>query len=263
MSDRSNPSTTLKGVYVTETKTGKVLYRASVTKASRHISLGSYPDEKKAHKAYLTALKVLENNSISLNDFQDFKALKYDKAVILMNLRDNGIYFGTPIYLHKDYFNYYLSPDIVFTFDLEDLFYFSSHKISKRGGHYFVADYGSQVSVGSRFGLKPYSVVGRDCRFINDDPFDYRRSNLEILNTYHGVVISPDKKGYIARIHTSGYTKIGFYESALEAAIAYNKAADILKKKTGDKNYPENYIDEVSGKVYAEIYNAVKINPNI
>ena len=177
-----------------------------------------------------------------------------------MNLRDNGIYFGTPIYLHKDYFNYCLSPDIVFTFDLEDLFYFSSHKISKRGGHYFVSDYGSQVSVGSRFGLKPYSVEGRDCRFINGDNFDYRRSNLEILNTYHGVIVSPDQKGYIARIHTSGYTKIGFYESALEAAIAYNKAVDVLKRKNGDKNYPENYIDEVSGKVYAEIYNSIKIN---
>jgi hypothetical protein len=112
--------------------------------------------------------------------------------------------------------------------------------------------------VGSRFGLKPYSVAGRDCRFINEDPYDYRRSNLEILNTYHGVVYSPEKKGYIARIHTSGYTKIGIYPSALEAAIAYNKAVDILKKK-GDKNYPENYIDEVSGKVYAEIYNSIEI----
>ena len=263
MSKSENNAKTPKGVYITETAAGKVLYRASVTKASRHISLGSYPDVKKAHKAYLTALKVLENNSISLDDFQDFKALKYEKAVILMNLRDNGIYFGTPIYLRKDYFNYHLTPDIVFTFDLEDLFYFSSHKISRRGGHFFVADYGSQVSIGSRFGLKPYSVEGRDCRFINGDPYDYRRSNLEILNTYHGVIVSPDQKGYIARIHTSGYTKIGFYESALEAAIAYNKAVDMLKRKNGDKNWPENYIDEVSGKVYAEIYNSVKINPNL
>jgi hypothetical protein len=99
--------------------------------------------------------------------------------------------------------------------------------------------------------------VGRDCRFINGDELDYRRSNLEILNTYHGVIQGPGGK-YIARIHTSGYTKIGEYDSALEAAIAYNKAVDNLKK-TSNKNFPENYIDEVSGKVYAEIYNSIKL----
>ena len=214
----------------------------------------------------ITFLKVLENNSISLDDFQVFSHLKYEKAVILINFRDNGICFGTPIYLRKDYFNYYLSADRVFTFDLDDLFYFSSHKISSRGGHYFVADYGSQISLGSRFGLKAYSVAGRDCVFINHDPMDFRRENLEILNTYHGVILTPDKRSYIARIHTSGYTRIGTYETALEAAIAYiayNKAVDILSRNPASKNYPVNYIDEVSGKVYAEIYNSVRINPSL
>ena len=253
----------LKGVYITTTASGKILYRASVTRNGRHISLGSYDSEEKAHLAYQDATGILENNSISLHDFQVFSHLKYEKAVILINFRDNGIYFGTPIYLRKDYFNYYLSADQVFTFDLDDLFYFSSHKISSRGGHYFVADYGSQISLGSRFGLKPYSVEGRDCRFINRDPFDFRRVNLEILNTYHGVILSPDGKSYIARIHTSGYTKIGTYPTALEAAIAYNKAVDILSRNSSPKNYPLNYIDEVSGKVYAEIYNAIQINPSI
>ncbi|MCR4791457.1 MAG: hypothetical protein K5871_01765 [Lachnospiraceae bacterium] len=253
----------LKGVYIAGTASGRILYRASLTKNGRHISLGSYPTEKKAHLAYEEASKLLENNSISLNDFQVFENLAFEKAVILINYRDNGLYFGTPIYLRKEYFNYYLDHDRVFTFDLDDLFYFSSHKITARGGHYFVADYGSQVSIGSRFGLKPYSVVGRDCRFINSDPFDYRRENLEITNTYHGVIPSPDGKGYIARLHTSGYTKIGTYDSALEAAIAYNKALDIVKKRPGAKNFPENYIDEVSGKVYAEIYNSVSINLGI
>ncbi len=246
-----------KGVYITTTSTGKVLNRASITYHGRHISLGSYKSVAAAHKAYKTATQILENNSITPDDFQVLKALKYEKAVILMNFRDNGIYFGTPIYLKKEFFNYYLTPEKVFTFDLDDLFYFSSHKITARGGHYFVADYGSQVSVGFRFGLKPYSVVGRDCRFINGDELDYRRSNLEILNTYHGVIQGPGGK-YIARIHTSGYTKIGEYDSALEAAIAYNKAVDNLKK-TSNKNFPENYIDEVSGKVYAEIYNSIKL----
>ena len=248
----------LKGVYIHTTPAGTTLYRASVTVKGKHISLGSYKSEKEAHAAYKNALKVLENVNITPNDFQELKKIKYEKAVILMNLRDNGLYFKTPIYLRKDYFNYYLDNDTVFSFDRDDLFYFSSHKISKRGGHYFVADYGSQISVGSRFGLKPYSVAGRDCNFLNGDTLDFRRSNLEITNTYHGVIQNPKGPGYIARIHTSGYTKIGVYPSALEAAIAYNKAVDILKKSSS-KNYPENYIDEVSGKVYAEIYNNINI----
>ncbi|MBP1584868.1 MAG: hypothetical protein ILP17_04170 [Lachnospiraceae bacterium] len=247
---------------MTRTASGKTLYRASVTRNGRHISLGSYPSEKHAALAYQDAISILENNSISLDDFQVFSHLKYEKAVILINFRDNGIYFGTPIYLRKDYFNYFLSADQVFTFDLDDLFYFASHKISSRGGHYFVADYGSQITLGSRFGLKPYSVAGKDCVFINHDPFDLRRENLEILNTYHGVILSPDKRSYIARIHTSGYTKIGTYPTALEAAIAYNKAVDILTRNSS-KNYPVNYIDEVSGKVYAEIYNSLTINPSL
>ena len=111
------------------------------------------------------------------------------------------------------------------------------------------------------YGLS-YSVEGRDCRFINGDNLDFRRSNLEILNTYHGVIPEKEGKGYIARIHTSGYTKVGTYDSALEAAIAYNKAVDIIKKSSS-KQYPENFIDEVSGKIYADIYNSLEINPNI
>lgn len=261
--DTNDHKSPLKGVYITKTSAGKILYRASVTRCGRHISLGSYPSEITANLAYQDAISILENNSISLDDFQVFSHLKYEKAVILINYRDNGIYFGTPIYLRKDYFNYYLSPDRVFTFDLDDLFYFSSHKISSRGGHYFVADYGSQISLGSRFGLKPYSVAGRDCVFINHDPMDFRRENLEILNTYHGVILSTDKRSYIARIHTSGYTRIGTYPTALEAAIAYNKAVDILSRTPSSKNYPLNYIDEVSGKVYAEIYNSISINPSL
>ena len=265
MNELKNPdnSNLPKGVYITVTPAGKTLYRASVTHRGRHISLGSYPSVKKAHSAYLSAAQILQNNSITLNDFQDFRALKYEKAVSLINFRDNGLYFRTPIYLRKDHFNYYLSPDEMFSFDLEDLFYFASHSIQKRGGHFFVSDYGSQITLGTRFGLKTYSVTGRDNHFINGDDMDFRRINLEISNIYHGVVLSDDKRSYIARIHTSGYTRIGVYPTALEAAIAYNKAVDILRKKGSDKKFPENYIGEISGKVYAEIYNSLTVNPRL
>ena len=106
MNDNTEHKSTLKGVYITRTASGKTLYRASVTRNGRHISLGSYPSEKHAALAYQDAISILENNSISLDDFQVFSHLKYEKAVILINFRDNGIYFGTPIYLRKDYFNY-------------------------------------------------------------------------------------------------------------------------------------------------------------
>ena len=35
--------------------------------------------------------------------------------------------------------SYYLSPSHVLKFDPDDLFYYSSHKIMRRGNHYFVA----------------------------------------------------------------------------------------------------------------------------
>lgn len=84
-------------------------------------------------------------------------------------------------------FYYYLTPHHVLKFDLEDLFYYSSHKIMRRGNHYFVSDYGMQLTLTSRYGIKSYAVPGRDYCFRNGDPTDFRRENLQIHNIYHGV----------------------------------------------------------------------------
>lgn len=70
---------------------------------------------------------------------------------------------------------------------MEDLFYYSSHKIMCRGNHYFVADYGMQQTLTSRYGIKSYGVPGVDYCFVNGDPTDFRRENLQIHNIYHGV----------------------------------------------------------------------------
>ena len=48
-----------------------------------------------------------------------------------------------------------------------------------------------------------------------------------------------------------------------EAAIAYNKAADILIKNGFKKAFMQNYIDDCSNKEYAEIYSRVKISDTI
>ena len=86
--------------------------------------------------------------------------------MILINFRDNGIYFGTPIYARPKFFYYYLSPVDVLKFDIDDLFYYSSRKIMKRGEHLFVADYGMQVNILNRYGIRSFAVAGKDYLFL-------------------------------------------------------------------------------------------------
>ena len=54
----------------------------------------------------------------------------------------------------------------------------------RRGGHLFVADYGMQVNIASRYGIKNFAVENRDYRFVNGNDHDFRYANIEILNTY-------------------------------------------------------------------------------
>ena len=56
---------------------------------------------------------------------------------------------------------------------------------------------------------------------------------------------------------------MGTYASELEAAIAYNKAIDILKKAGVDKAYTPNYIEGISPIVYADLYSSIKVSPGL
>lgn len=255
----------LPGVYQTTLKDGTTSYRASMTYKNKHISLGSFPEENEAHEAYLMGNMILTTKQLQIHDYSKKSALSFEKWVSLVNLRDNGIYFSTPIYLQKSYFIYYLATDIELKFDLDDLFYYASHKIMQRNGHLFVADYGMQVSVPSRYGIKNYAIPGKDYIFINQDPYDFRYENIQILNTYYGVstVQKKNETKYRARLHIRSYYLIGYYDSALEAAIAYNKAVDIVRKNGITKNYTINYIDEVPASVYADIYDKLSISDRI
>ena len=89
--------------------------------------------------------------------------------------------------------------------------------------------------------------------------------NLDILNSYHGVSFCPDQAPncYITRIHVNGYLKVGAYATAIEAAIAYNKAADLLKKAGINKNFQTNYIDRMSSAAYADLYYHLPISSRI
>ena len=253
------------GVYYTSLKDGTPSYRASITYCGRHIALGSFDNDKDAGKAYKDASKILNNPKYDISSYNKKMTLPFDKYVSLVNYRDKGMYISNPIYLEKKYFLYYLSPDQVLKFDIDDLFYYSSHKIMKRGSHLFVADYGSQLSVLQRYGIKSYAVLGRDYRFANNDPTDLRYENIIILNRYHGVRQFAEK-GFIrykAVIHVKSNYVIGKYNSEAEAAIAYNKAADMLIKQGIDKNYELNYIEELTASQYADIYMKTKISPKI
>ena len=255
----------LPGVYETTLKDGTVSCRASITFRGKHISLGSFSAEKPAHEAYVLASCLLSDCTHKIPDYRQNSPLSFEKWVCLINLRDNGIYFATPIYLMKSYFVYYLEPELELKFDLDDLFYYASHKIMRRGGHLFVADYGMQVTLSSRYGIKNYAVEGKDVQFINGDPYDYRYENIKILNAYHGVGMY-HKKGtvtYRARIHLRSYYLIGYYDSAVEAAVAYNKAVDVLKKKYPAKQYELNYIPELKASEYAALYRSIQISPRI
>lgn len=255
----------LAGAFKAQQKNGKYYYRSSVTYRNKHISLGSYDTEERANAAYNVAKDIISNKDITIDAYRTDTALDFDKFVTLINFRDNNVYIKNPIYLEKSYFQYYLTPSMIFKFDIDDLFYFASHKISRRNGHLWVADYGMQVNLYSRYGIKPHAVLGRDYRFINGDRYDFRYDNIEIINRYTGVyaVKRSVYTKYSARILVNGLYTIGTYDTEIEAAIAYNKAADIIKKARPNKNFRQNYIESLSAKEYALMYIKVPISDRI
>ena len=252
------------GVYQTCKKDGTIYYRSSLTYKNKHISLGSFDTEKEAHTAYKEAYDILFSK-ITLNRLlrHHFKVLTFDKAITLINFRDNQIYIGTPIYLRKKFFSYFLSQTEELTFDIDDLFYYSSHRILRRQGHLYVNDYGMQVTLLSRYGIKSHAVLNRDYYFVNDNPFDMRYSNIVVVNRYFGVTEYKTHKGttrYRVKIHINGNYTIGTYSTEEKAAIAYNKAVDLAKTFGVTKNFPENYIEDLSPKDYADTYIKLKIS---
>ena len=255
----------LTGVYSALKKDGTKYFRASFTYQTKHISLGSYATESDAHQAYLLAQKILFGDQYSLDNYSDHYILPFSYYVMLINLRDNKLYIKTPIYLKNKVFHYYFSPDDYYIFDADDLFFYSTHTISRRGGHLFVADYGMQVNILSRYGIKNHAVIGRDYEFLNNNPHDFRYENIRIINRFQGVN-QKSYKGkvvYEATIHVNGNYLIGRYEDEITAAIAYNVAATQLIKKGILKEFPVNYIESIDSQTYKHIFQTVHISDKI
>lgn len=244
---------------------GTIDYRASLTWKRKHIALGSFKTGKRAHEAYLEGMDALTHPEVTMDSIPKKTALPFEKYVILINYRDKGIYIPTPIYMQKRYFLYYLSRKLVYKFDIDDLFYYSSHKIMKRGKHLFVADYGSQINILNRYGIRSHAVLNRDYRFINGDQTDLRYLNIEIINRYQGVrrYISRGMQKFKTVIHVQSNYVVGHYETEEEAAIAYNKAADVLAKSGISTKFRQNYLEDLSASDYAEIYRRIPISPRV
>ncbi|MCR4989504.1 MAG: hypothetical protein K6A38_01390 [Lachnospiraceae bacterium] len=255
----------LRGVSTAVKKDGTTYYRSSITHQNKHISLGSYDSPFDAHQAYWEAAILLTKKDMSISDYNPDRMLDYRKWVILVNFRDNDLYITAPIYLRPNYFEYHLSPGNVLKFSTDDLFYYSKKQIMQRGRHFFVADYGMQVNILNRYGIKNYAVEGRDFIFKNGDNMDFRYDNIKIINSYHGVTSKMTKNGmrYTARIHIIGNYTIGRYYSEAEAAIAYNKAIDILKSKGVNKKFSQNYLADIPASEYARIYSEIKISKKV
>ena len=93
----------LPGVYVAEKKDKTIYYRSKITFSGKHISLGSFDTEEKAHLAYKEAEALLYGET-SLEELlvEPEDCLSFDKKITLINFRDNHMYIGNPIYLHKN-----------------------------------------------------------------------------------------------------------------------------------------------------------------
>ncbi len=252
----------LPGVFEATKKNGTIYYRSSITYRSKHISLGSYSTQEEAHQAYTEALGIIGSDTPVLPGDYSNQILSFSKWIVLTNFKNNGLYIKTPIYLRNNYFQYYLSQTDILLFDVDDLFYYSNHSIMRRGSHLFVSDYGMQVNIASRYNIKNFAVKDKDYRFVNGDDRDWRYANIEIINPYYGVsqISDSHNTAYLAKIHVNGDWIVGRYPDEIKAAIAYNKAADLLIKHGVEKKYTQNYLTELSPSQYADIYQELKLD---
>ena len=252
----------MKGVYEATKRDGSIYYRASITYKNKHISLGSFEDPMTGHLAYREAEIMLYDMKITIENFNTNRSvLDYQKCVTLINFRDNDMYFKTPIYLRNKYFTYHVTPNDILKFDIDDLFFYSTRTIMKRKGHLFVADYGMQINLPSRYGIKNYSILNKDYAFRNKDPYDFRYENIIIINRYYGVSKGryKGKDCFNAKLHVNGNIVIGHYENEVDAAIAYNKGVDYAAVCGLVRNYQKNYIDDMTPAEYKQRYNEIEL----
>lgn len=237
-----------------------IRYRVYYLHQSKKIYIGLYNDLEKATHAYDLASRLL-NNPIPLEACDD-QIIDFKKCVSLINFRENGIYFNNPIYVYPTYFDYYFSVDCKYTFDLKDLFFLTHNKLCQRGNYLYVTLHSRQENLLRRFGILNHASEGKDYIFKNGNPSDFRRENLHLLNHYIGVSFGKKhgKPTYTSKILFNNYITIGHYDSELEAAIAYNKAVDLLASKCTDSKFIKNDIPYLTRSEYQSLYERIVLS---
>lgn len=245
----------VQGSYTAKRKDGSTYFRSSITYKNRHISLGSFDTDKEAGAAYLLAEKILTGQEVYLpEDYEKTgRKVSFDKWIMLINLKKTGIYCKNPIYMYGKFFVYFLNRETGLKFDVDDLFFFRTHRIQQRGGHLFYSDFGMQCSLLNRYGVRSFAVKDRDYYFKNGDENDYSYGNIVIVNKYNGVQSETfrGKKVFTVRLHMKGNVTVGRYDSETEAAIAYNKAADSIEEHIRAKEN-ENITDSIHKSPYIQ-----------
>lgn len=242
----------------------RITYKVYFLYEKKKLYLGLYDSNESAATALQEANEIMNAPPGTL-DFPH-SLIEFKKIISLCNFRDHKIYIKNPIYLMENYFYYYLSKDITLIFDMKDLLFFSTYKISKRGNYLYTHDSISQQSLLNRFGILNHSIPGKDYVFKNGNPYDFRRANIEIINSYKGVCkkIIDDKVFYTATIYTTQPLVLGHYPSEITAAIAYNKAADFLMTQLGvQREYILNTIPFITKAEYDAIYTSIKLSPRL
>ena len=189
----------LPGVYKSAKKDGSISYRASITFRSKHISLGSFKSEEQAHYAYLDAAEIINNSNIFTPD-------NYSASLCKM------LPFSKWVVLNN--------------FKNNGIYIKTPIYLRKTFFNYYISEH-------------DVLTFDADDLFYYSDHSILRYENIEILNPYQGVTIErkSEKTCYVTRIHINGNFTAGRYPSIEEAAIAYNKAADLLEKKGVTKKF--------------------------
>lgn len=266
-----NKETKIKNVYKIVDSKNKVYYKALISLKGKRINLGRYKTEnmgalacKEAYRLY-SAYDITLYNILSMYEDNKGVIIPFYTMISIINYRDNKIFLRNPIYIRYNYISYFIDPIRELKFDIDELFFYSSHRILSRGNLFYVNNFGSQERLLNRYGIHSFSVRDRDYFFINGDYYDYRSTNIEVVNRYFGVFkknYTDNRYYYEVRIHINGDFIIGRFKDEIMAAISYNKACDYANQMGLLKDFNQNYIDELSITSYKKIYDNIKLPKN-
>lgn len=240
-------------------------YRVYYLYKTKKIYIGLYHTYEKALLAY----QFIENiftSSISLKDYTPDCPITFEKFVACINFRDNHMYFKTSIYVQSDHFKYYISPDLYLIFDLKDLLYFSNKRIHKRGDYLYTYIGDQQENILKRFGFNRSMTYLKDYDFLNNNRYDFRRKNIHIINHYYGVSLETkyNKTTYVTRIVLNKKNLVvGHYSSDMLAAIAYNKAVDLVTASSNEYHYSKNTFPFLTRQEYDSLYESLPISKRL